>query len=124
MEHDPFAPDAPDIRDVLGALDDPDCRTIIERIDGAMTANDVAERCDIPLSTTYRKLELLTEASLLEEQVQLRADGRHTKRYVLAFEGVRITVGDDCSLEAAVERREQTPAERLSELWSEVGEET
>ncbi|QIB74413.1 helix-turn-helix transcriptional regulator [Halogeometricum borinquense] len=124
MERDPFAPDAPDTQDVLDALDDPDCRTIIEHIDGAMTANDIADACDVPLSTTYRKLDLLSEASLLEEQVELRTDGRHTTRYILAFDEVRITLTEDNAIELIIEHREQSPEERLSELWSEVQKET
>ncbi|ADQ68953.1 IclR family transcriptional regulator [Halogeometricum borinquense DSM 11551] len=124
MERDPFAPDAPDTQDVLDALDDPDCRTIIEHIDGAMTANDIADACDVPLSTTYRKLDLLSEASLLEEQVELRTDGRHTTRYILAFDEVRITLTEDNAIELIIEHRDQSPEERLSELWSEVQKET
>lgn len=124
MVHDPFAIDAPDLQDVLDALDDPDCRTIINHLDEPMTANDLSEVCEIPVSTMYRKLDLLSDASLVEEQIDIRPDGRHTTRYVLAFGEVRIALDDDRSLDVAIKRRDQTPEERLSELWSEVRKET
>lgn len=124
MTDNPFAPDAPRLQDVLDALDDSDCRTIVTHLDGAMTANELSEACDIPLSTMYRKLDLLSDASLVDEQIEIRTDGRHTTRYVLAFDEVRIALDDDRSVDVAIKRRTQTPEERLSELWSEVRKET
>jgi hypothetical protein len=89
MVRDPlFGQGAPELQDVLDALDDRDCRTIIKRLDTPMTARDISTECDIPLSTTYRKLELLTKSSILDEQTEIRADGHHTTRYSLAFEAV------------------------------------
>lgn len=124
MVRDPFATAAPELADVLDALDDPDCRTIIRHVEEPMTASELAEVCDIPLSTLYRKLELLSDASLLEERVDIRTDGRHTTRYELGFDEVRVGLDDDRSLEVAIKRRDRTPDQRLSELWSEVRKET
>lgn len=123
MVRDPFAVDTPQLQDVLDALDDPDCRTIIKHVEEPMTASELAETCDIPLSTMYRKLELLSEASLLEERIEVRTDGRHTTRYDLGFKEVRVGLDEDRSIEVAIKRREQTPDRRLSELWSEVRKE-
>jgi DNA-binding transcriptional ArsR family regulator len=109
---------------VLDALDDPDCRAIVESLGDPMTANEISETCDVPLSTCYRKLELLTEASLLEEQVEIRADGQHTTRYAIAFDEVRIALDEERSIEVAIKRRTKPPEERLSSLWSEVRKET
>jgi DNA-binding transcriptional ArsR family regulator len=124
MVRDPFAPDEPDLQDVLDALDDPACRTIVEHLEEPMTASELSDACDIPLSTTYRKLDLLSEASLLEEQVEIRADGQHTTRYVVAFDEVRIALAEDRTIDVAIRRRTQSPDERLTELWSEVRKET
>lgn len=124
MVRDPFAGETPALQDVLDSLDDPACRTIIEQLDEPMTASELAEACDIPLSTTYRKLELLTDASLLDEHIEIRTDSQNTTRYVLAFDEVRIGLDDDRSVEVAIKRRERTPDQRLSELWSEVSKET
>ena len=124
MGGDPFAPDAPALEDVLDALDDEACRTIVAHLDGAMTATELSEACDVPLSTTYRKLDLLSDASLVDERIEIRGDGRHTTRYVLDFEAVRLSLDEDQQVEVTIERRTRSPEERLSELWSEVRKET
>jgi DNA-binding transcriptional ArsR family regulator len=124
MARDPFAAETPQLQDVLDSLDDPACRSIIEQLDEPMTASELAEACDIPLSTMYRKLELLSEASLLDERIEINTTSQNTTRYALAFEEVRIGLDDDRSVEVAIKRRERTPDQRLSELWSEVSKET
>jgi DNA-binding transcriptional ArsR family regulator len=124
MVRDPFDAETPQLQDVLDSLDDPACRSIIQQLEEPMTASELSEACDIPLSTTYRKLELLSEASLLEERVKIRTDSQNTTRYVLAFDEVRIGLDDDRSIEVAIKRRERTPDQRLFDLWSEVSKET
>lgn len=124
MVRDPFARDEPDLQVVLDALDDPDCRAIIEQLDDALTASELAERCDIPSSTLYRKLDLLSDASLIDEQTEIRSNGRHRTRYIRNFDTVNITCGDDRSLDVTVERATQSPDEQLSDLWTEVRKET
>jgi predicted transcriptional regulator len=124
--------DTPDLQAVLDALDDEDCRTIIHELDEPMTASEVSSRCGIPTSTTYRKLDLLTEASLLAEGTEVRADGHHATLYDVDFEGVVVALeererehGDsDRSLEVSVVRPSQSPDERLASLWSEVRKQT
>lgn len=123
MGRDPFAPDTPEPQNVLDALDDPTCHGILEELEHPMTASELSEVCDIPESTMYRKLDLLSDASLIEEQIEIRADGRHTTRYALNFEEVRVSLDDTRALDIAIKRRSQTPEERLSELWSEVSKE-
>lgn len=109
---------------VLDALDDPACRTIVQALDEPMTASELSDKCDIPLSTTYRKLDLLTEASLLEEQTEIRGDGHHTTRYVLAMESVELSLTDDGEFEVEIVRPPRSAEERLAHLWSEVQKET
>lgn len=123
MARDSFDAETPQLQDVLDSLDDPACRTIIEQCEEPMTASELSEACDTPLSTTYRKLELLSEASLLEERIEIRTDSQNTTRYVLAFDEVRIGLDDDRSVEIAIKHRERTPDQRLSDLWSEVSKE-
>lgn len=89
-----------------------------------MTAKELSETSDVPLSTTYRKLELLTSASILDERVELRDDGHHTTRYALAFEEVRIGLNDDRTFEVAITRPAATPDRQIARLWSEVSKET
>jgi DNA-binding IclR family transcriptional regulator len=116
--------EAPELQSVLDALDDADCRTIIHHLDEPMTASEVSEACDIPMSTTYRKLDLLTEASLLAESTEIRSDGHHTTRYYVDFDAVEIELTADQTLAVAVARPTRSADERLASLWSEVRKET
>ncbi|WP_435347727.1 helix-turn-helix domain-containing protein [Haloarchaeobius sp. HRN-SO-5] len=122
--YDPSAKDEPEFGDVLEALDDADCHAIIEALTEPMTASELSDACDIPLSTTYRKLDRLTEASLLAEETQLRPDGRHTSQYRVNFEDVTIMLAEDHSLELQIARPPETPDERLASMWEEVRKET
>lgn len=125
MARDPLGlEDEPAAREVLDALGDPDCRTIVQRLEEPMTAQEISEACEIPLSTTYRKLELLTEADLLVEQTEIRADGHHTTRYAPGFEAVEFTLDEDRQLEVELARPSRSADEQLARLWSEVRRET
>lgn len=88
-----------------------------------MTAAELATTCDIPQSTLYRKLELLSETTLLEESTVIRQDGHHASRYAIDFTEIRLVLEADRTLAATVERPARTADERLAELWSEVGRE-
>jgi DNA-binding transcriptional ArsR family regulator len=84
-----------DCEAVFTALDDPDCRAVLEATaDQALTASELTEQCDIPRSTTYRKLEQLTEAGLLEERIRLSTDGKHAREYHRTFEDVTVSLCD------------------------------
>jgi predicted DNA-binding ArsR family transcriptional regulator len=93
----------PDPETVLEALDDEDCREMIFTITNQpMTARELSAACDLPLSTTYRKLELLNDASLVEGQTRICTDGKNAQQYVRAFESVVIDIADDGTLEVAL----------------------
>lgn len=113
-----------DLETVLDALDDTDCRTIIRQLDEPMTASEVSEECDIPMSTTYRKLDLLSDASLLAEGTQVRADGHHATQYRVAFEEVTFGLTEARELSVSVSRPARSAEERLASLWGEVRRET
>ena len=119
--------DPPPVADVLDALADDDARKIIAALSEPKTASDLSEECDIPLSTTYRKLETLTETSLLEESTDIRRDGQHTTRYSVAIETVTVSIGETEGVRAfdiEFTRPDRTREERLADLWSELQEET
>jgi DNA-binding transcriptional ArsR family regulator len=123
MTRDPFE-EEPELSAVLNALDDEDCRDIVRVLEEPMTADEIADAADVPLSTTYRKLDLLTEASLLEEGVQVRPDGQHASQYAVAFEEVVIALSEDREFEADIAERSRSAEERLADMWSEVRKET
>lgn len=89
-----------------------------------MTATEVAEACEVSRSTAYRKLDLLSDASLVDERVEIGSDGGRRTRYVVDFEAIEVARDDDRSLTVTVERETRTTEERLSDLWSEVRRET
>ena len=115
-------PSRADVQTVLDALADPDCRAILRAIGpSALTANECSERCDlpepmtaseiseasgVPLSTTYRKLELLAEADLVSEELRLRLDGKHASQYRRRVEAVEVAVAEDGSFDLALTDRE------------------
>lgn len=124
MVRDPFPrEEAPELETVLSALEDPDCRTIIHTLEEPMTARELSDAGDIPLSTTYRKLDKMTEATLLEELTEIRSDGRHTTRYRIDFTDVTVSLTDKRRLEVAINRPTKAPDERLEDLWTEVRKE-
>ena len=127
--------DPPAVNDVLDALADDAARTIVAALSEPKTASDLSEECDIPLSTTYRKLEMLTDASLLEESTDIRRDGQHTTRYTVSFDSVTISLtdrgdttanstGSEQPFDLEFKRPERTHDQRLADLWSELREET
>jgi len=113
-----------DIDVVMSALDDGDARAMIEALDGPMSASELAERCEIPLSSTYRKLERLTEAQLLEEGTAIRRDGHHVTRYAVGFDRVEIRYDPATGLRCRIQPRPTSAPEQLATMWSQVQEET
>ncbi|MFB6110196.1 MAG: helix-turn-helix domain-containing protein [Halodesulfurarchaeum sp.] len=116
--------DPPDCQAVFDALEDNDCRRIIEHLDEPRTAKELSEDCDLPLSTTYRKLDILTDASLLSERTVIQSDGHHTTQYDIAFEQVAIGLDENHEIEVAIQRQPESTDERLESLWAEVRRET
>lgn len=113
-----------ELQPVVAALDDSDCRSIIRTVEEPMTAAEIAEACELPSSTTYRKLDRLAAASLLAEGTEVRRDGHHATIYEVDFERVEIALEDDRSLSATVARPARSPEESLARLWTEVRKET
>ncbi|QAU13929.1 ArsR family transcriptional regulator [Halorubrum sp. BOL3-1] len=132
MVRDPSRePEPPPVEEVLDALADDAARRIVAALTEPKTASELSEECDIPLSTTYRKLEKLTDAALLSESTDIRRDGQHTARYSVSFDAVTVSVDDGAEndedrreFDVAFSRPERTRDERLADLWSELREET
>ncbi|WP_372912310.1 helix-turn-helix domain-containing protein [Salinigranum sp.] len=124
MARDRSEEEPDELQPVLNALDDADARAIVRGLEKPMTASEISERCDIPLSTTYRKLDLLTDASLLKEGTAIRADGHHATTYEVSFEAVRVLLTESREFEVEIEGGEQGPDERLADIWSKVRRET
>ena len=95
-----------DLQAVLDALGDPDCRAILQAVGpAALTASECSEACDLPLSTTYRKLELLTATDLVREELRIRRDGKHANQYRRRFEAVTVDLIDADTFDVSVRLR-------------------
>ncbi|MBS3759920.1 helix-turn-helix domain-containing protein [Halodesulfurarchaeum sp.] len=114
----------PDSQAIFDALEDSDCRRIIEHLEEPQTAKELSEDCDLPLSTTYRKLDILTEASLLSERTVIQSDGHHSTQYEMAFEQVAVHLNEEHELTVGIHREAESTDERLESLWAEVRRET
>lgn len=124
MGDDPVSSeDSAVLQDVLDALDDPDCRAILRETEEPMTANELADACDIPASTLYRKLNLLSSASLVRERDQINPGGGRVTHYERSFEDVTISMDNAGEFSVTVERPPQSTDERLADIWSMMGDE-
>ncbi len=97
----PTTDDVADAGAVLGALDDDACRAILEATsEESLTATELSDQCEIPMSTAYRKVEKLTEADLVEERVRINTSGKHATEYRKSFDDVLVSVdGGDIAVE-------------------------
>jgi len=99
--------DAEEVQAVLDALHDPDCRTMLDATsEASLSANELSEACDLPLSTTYRKLDTLTEVGLLDERTRLCPDGKHASEYVRRVESVDVDVDGEDGFVVTVSHRD------------------
>ncbi|WP_227131721.1 winged helix-turn-helix domain-containing protein [Halorubellus salinus] len=89
---------------LLTALQDEDCRAIVQAVeDEALSASELAETCDLPTSTTYRKLDTLTDAALLDERLRLSSSGSHEREYVAGHVDLTISVGSGATVDVEAE---------------------
>lgn len=84
-----------DVDHLLDLLTDSYCRSILEVTSSeSLTAREIANRVEFPLSTTYRKLDALDDAGLLEAGVRLRDVGRNPSEYVRSVENVVVSLDE------------------------------
>lgn len=96
-----------DVQELLRALDDADCRAILGATsENTLTAKEVSEVCDLSLSTTYRKLNLLTTSGLLEERTRIRRSGKHASEYTRSVENIVISLDAPGTVDVQVSHRE------------------
>lgn len=80
---------------LLSVLEDADCRAVLEATgEEALSAKEIGDRCSIPSSTVYRKVEKLTDVGLLEERLRIHRTGKHTSEYSRRVEEIALTIGD------------------------------
>ena len=119
----PQASEDPDLCSVLAALTDDDCRDIVESLTQPRSAQEISETCNIPLSTTYRKVNMLSDAGLVDERIDIRRGSKHTKRYEPNFDRVNISLTEEGSLTIDIETEAEEPDQRLGRTWGEIRQE-
>lgn len=89
---------------LLTALQDDACCAIVQAVEDApLSASEIAEVCDLPLSTTYRKVDTLTDAALLDERLRVSSNGCHEREYVAGHVDLTISVGSGASVDVEAE---------------------
>lgn len=117
------ADDSPTLEDILNALNDQSCRAILRCTDEPKTANQLARVCDLSASTVYRKLDLLSSASLLKETDTLLPGGGKRTQYERDVENLQISFEAEDTIAVEIDRPRRSSDERLVDIWSKMGEE-
>ena len=115
--------DDPPIQDVLTVLDDPDCRTILREAAHPMTARELTEACDISSSTIYRKLDQLSDTTLLTESYSIHPTRGRITRYQRNLSGLYLWITDEDQFDMKITRGKRTADEQLAAMWSEMSDE-
>lgn len=107
----PATEEPADPQAVLAALEDDACRAILEATsEESLTATELSEQCEIPMSTAYRKVEMLTEADLVEERVRINTSGKHATEYRKCFDDVVVSVGEGGEIEIEMTKPDASDA--------------
>lgn len=78
---------------LLDALNDDDCQAILDATTGrALSASELSETCELPLSTTYRKLDILSDTGLVDERTRIGRSGQHASEYVRLVDDVVVSL--------------------------------
>jgi predicted ArsR family transcriptional regulator len=105
--------------DVLRVLGNKYNAEILEATHSPKSAQELSEELDIPIATSYRRIEELSEHDLLKlEGKELSDEGRRTKVYRRQIDEISIQFGQD---ETEIETKERTEAKNaLVDVWSDL----
>jgi len=116
MTVDAVSEDA-DLADVVALLDDEHVRSILVATSAEpLSAKELGERCDLSVSSIYRRVDRLRRLDLLEERTRPRSDGHHETVYVSVLDRFELTVRDG-ELDWTVDRTGDDVADELSRMW-------
>ncbi|MFC6756785.1 MULTISPECIES: helix-turn-helix domain-containing protein [Haloarcula] len=115
--------DEVDDQAVFEVLADPDCREILAAVEEPLPAKDIAAICDLPQTSTYRKLQQLSGAGLVAEETEVRTDGHHATMYVRNTTGIFVPLQGESAFDVERLHPRKSADERLALLWSRIREE-
>ena len=77
---------------IIGCLSDPQCRRIIDlTVNKPLSASDIAEGSNLPPSSAYRRISMLTDAGLLGvERSVITEEGKKYDLFRSTIKGVEI----------------------------------
>lgn len=108
-----------DPAELLGVLGNKYNANILRATHTPKSAQELSEELDIPIATSYRRIEELTELDLLElERRELSEEGRRTRVYRRQIDAITVEFGRD---ELRIGLEERTAAKNaLVDVWSEL----
>ena len=111
----------PDPDTTFAALNDETCRELVGTLtDSPMSVSELANETDVPLSTTYKKIDRLRQAELVNELTQVDPGGHHRGRYMVDLDRLVVELTDEGKFQVQVERRLDTPENQLVKMWESV----
>jgi DNA-binding transcriptional ArsR family regulator len=114
--------DGDDVGQVAELLANPCAREVLVRTAReALSADELAERCDASRTTVYRQLERLEAADLVVGTVQFDPEGHHFDRYRASLDRVTVDLDTD-GLHVTVDRTEPAndAVDRLEGLFDRL----
>ncbi|MFB6299749.1 MAG: ArsR/SmtB family transcription factor [Halobacteriales archaeon] len=93
---------------------------ILQAADEPKSAQELSDELDIPIATSYRRIEELTDAEFLELQGKEFSDeGRRTQVYRRNVETIRIEFSEE-TIEFRIEERPEV-SDALADVWEQLG---
>ena len=110
-----------DVEEVLQTLGNKYNAEILSATRRAKSVQELSEELDIPIATSYRRVDELTEIDLLElSGRELSDEGRRTNVYRRTVDKIRVEF-DGEEAEITVEERSKTE-NNLVEVWTHLKE--
>lgn len=105
--------------DVLRVLGNKYNAEILQATHSPKSAQELSKELEIPIATSYRRIEELSEHDLLEmEGKELSDEGRRTKVYRRRVDELTVTFGIN---DTEIESKERTEAKNaLVDVWSDL----
>jgi len=119
----------PALGELLDLLSDEYARDILAAVsEKPMSAKQLATQCDMSEPTVYRRISLLREHELVEEQTKIETGGNDYSVYAATLSGFSMRL-EDGAFDATVERRsapafpgqnEADTADRFKKMWENL----
>lgn len=82
-----------------------------------LSAEELADRCDVSPATVYRRVEELQEYGFVEEDIDIDRSGNNRKRYETTLERVCLLFDDGFDVSVRVRR---DFVDRFADLWNDL----